>query len=290
MKLTKLKLEQIIKEELAVYAEAQALVEQEPPRRRPVRPDPEAQKARKQSLAKLRNMPAYERAKLPAGGLGEPHPRRKRSSSPPSFAGKVASTAIGASRPKARHTDMFGQMKKKEKPEDRKEAGQKIIDKIASIEKAKAPKSSKAATGPRGGETPKSIGGLGDKVLAKAAGKKPAPKKRRRPGAPSLEAASEGKGVIRRGHRGPAVKQVQSKLGIKDDGVFGGGTQRAVKAWQKKQGLKPDGVVGYLTGSRMLGKQTLRRKGFSMVQGIEQPPAAPKKPMRPRPSYEKVMP
>jgi len=83
--------------------------------------------------------------------------------------------------------------------------------------------------------------------------------RRTRRGAASLNAASEGRGVIRRGHRGDAVEEVQRMVGAVPDGIFGRGTQAKVKAWQEKQGLDPDGVVGYLTGSRMLGKETLRR-------------------------------
>lgn len=50
--------------------------------------------------------------------------------------------------------------------------------------------------------------------------------------------------TLRQGSRGDAVKQMQRKLGIAADGVFGPGTAKAVKAWQSKNGLTPDGVIG----------------------------------------------
>lgn len=50
--------------------------------------------------------------------------------------------------------------------------------------------------------------------------------------------------TLRVGSHGDAVKQMQRKLGIAADGVFGAGTAKAVKAWQEANGLKPDGVVG----------------------------------------------
>ena len=143
MKLTKLKLEQIIKEELAVYAEAQALVEQE----RFASDDTKARYARTQrEIGKRSADPDYakkqdarreaERKRLntrkpvqktPAqtGGARRPvfqtsstpktsdtHWRAKQVAGPgmkkqapsPSLAGKVASTAIGATSQQPRQT------------------------------------------------------------------------------------------------------------------------------------------------------------------------------------------
>ncbi len=53
--------------------------------------------------------------------------------------------------------------------------------------------------------------------------------------------------VVKRGHRGPAVRQIQRKLDVPADGVFGPFTERAVKRFQRAQGLVADGVVGPLT-------------------------------------------
>ena len=50
--------------------------------------------------------------------------------------------------------------------------------------------------------------------------------------------------TLRQGSRGDAVKQMQRKLGIAADGVFGPGTAKAVKAWQAKNGLTADGIMG----------------------------------------------
>ena len=50
--------------------------------------------------------------------------------------------------------------------------------------------------------------------------------------------------MLRLGSRGKAVKDLQEKLGISDDGIFGQGTESAVKEFQRKNGLIDDGVVG----------------------------------------------
>ena len=50
--------------------------------------------------------------------------------------------------------------------------------------------------------------------------------------------------TLRVGSRGDGVKQMQRKLGIAADGVFGNGTAQAVKAWQEANGLKADGIIG----------------------------------------------
>lgn len=50
--------------------------------------------------------------------------------------------------------------------------------------------------------------------------------------------------TIKRGSRGTDVATLQSKLGLRPDGIFGPGTERAVRAYQKAHGLTPDGIVG----------------------------------------------
>jgi peptidoglycan hydrolase-like protein with peptidoglycan-binding domain len=59
--------------------------------------------------------------------------------------------------------------------------------------------------------------------------------------------------TLRRGSKGPAVKQMQQKLGIPADGDFGPGTEMAVKKWQAANGLTADGVVGPKTLSVLMG-------------------------------------
>jgi len=50
--------------------------------------------------------------------------------------------------------------------------------------------------------------------------------------------------TIKQGSKGAAVKELQSKLGIKADGDFGPITDRAVRAFQASKGLVVDGIVG----------------------------------------------
>jgi putative chitinase len=47
------------------------------------------------------------------------------------------------------------------------------------------------------------------------------------------------------------VKKVQTRLGMKADGIFGTGTENAVKAWQGANGLIADGIVGMDTFLKM---------------------------------------
>ena len=57
--------------------------------------------------------------------------------------------------------------------------------------------------------------------------------------------------LIKQGSKGDAVKYIQTKLGLKADGVFGAGTATAVKALQKKHGLTADGIVGPKTWAKL---------------------------------------
>ena len=50
--------------------------------------------------------------------------------------------------------------------------------------------------------------------------------------------------TLRQGMKGEDVKNIQQKLGLKIDGVFGPGTASKIKEWQAKRGLKQDGVIG----------------------------------------------
>ena len=58
-------------------------------------------------------------------------------------------------------------------------------------------------------------------------------------------------GTVSYGSRGSVVKQVQRKVGVSADGIFGPATRSAVQRWQRSHGLTADGVVGPATGSRM---------------------------------------
>lgn len=55
-----------------------------------------------------------------------------------------------------------------------------------------------------------------------------------------------------RGSRGDSVKFLQTRLGLKADGIFGADTEREVKAFQKQKGLTVDGIVGPATWARLL--------------------------------------
>jgi hypothetical protein len=59
-------------------------------------------------------------------------------------------------------------------------------------------------------------------------------------------------GVLKVGSKGAAVKELQSKLGIEADGVFGPKTKQAVIQFQKSKGLDQDGIVGKDTVSKMM--------------------------------------
>lgn len=50
--------------------------------------------------------------------------------------------------------------------------------------------------------------------------------------------------TVRRGMRGPAVKQLQELLGLGADGIFGANTEAKVRAWQRTHDLVADGIVG----------------------------------------------
>jgi len=58
--------------------------------------------------------------------------------------------------------------------------------------------------------------------------------------------------TLRKGSRGDTVKQIQRRLGLAADGVFGPNTDKIVKMWQAKNGLVADGIVGPKTIERLL--------------------------------------
>lgn len=60
-------------------------------------------------------------------------------------------------------------------------------------------------------------------------------------------------GILQKGSTGHGVREVQRKLNLAIDGVFGPNTEKALKAWQKQHGLVADGIAGPNTLDRMLG-------------------------------------
>ena len=53
--------------------------------------------------------------------------------------------------------------------------------------------------------------------------------------------------VLRPGDRGPMVAEVQKRLGIESDGIYGPVTRRGVQNFQARNGLAADGVIGPAT-------------------------------------------
>jgi N-acetylmuramoyl-L-alanine amidase len=51
-------------------------------------------------------------------------------------------------------------------------------------------------------------------------------------------------GVLRLGDRGQAVREMQKKLGVEADGIFGPITAQAVRTFQEENGLTIDGIAG----------------------------------------------
>jgi Transglycosylase-like domain/Putative peptidoglycan binding domain len=92
--------------------------------------------------------------------------------------------------------------------------------------------------------------------------------------ADTVEASASAEVVVKRGHRGSAVRQIQSKLRIPVDGVFGPQTERAVRRFQRSEGLVADGIVGPQTraalGLEPFSSNKVRRRsgGGSGVLGI----------------------
>jgi len=62
--------------------------------------------------------------------------------------------------------------------------------------------------------------------------------------------------LLKVGSKGEDVKQLQAKLGLTADGIFGNGTAAKVKEWQAANGLTADGIVGEGTWSKMFGTTT----------------------------------
>ena len=62
---------------------------------------------------------------------------------------------------------------------------------------------------------------------------------------PAVEPLSQtGRATLRRGAIGELVRQMQTKIGVTEDGNFGSKTEAALRAFQRDHGLVPDGIVG----------------------------------------------
>jgi peptidoglycan hydrolase-like protein with peptidoglycan-binding domain len=63
-----------------------------------------------------------------------------------------------------------------------------------------------------------------------------------RPLIPAVDGQS--RPTLRRGARGALVNVIQAAVGVKEDGVFGPGTEAAVRRFQSDKRAVPDGIVG----------------------------------------------
>lgn len=59
--------------------------------------------------------------------------------------------------------------------------------------------------------------------------------------------------TVRLGSKNETVRAVQRALGLKEDGDFGPGTEKAVKSWQASNGLTADGIMGPKSLTKLLG-------------------------------------
>jgi hypothetical protein len=92
--------------------------------------------------------------------------------------------------------------------------------------------------------------------------------------ADTVRASASADVVVKRGDRGSAVRQIQSRLGIPADGVFGPQTERAVRRFQRAKGLVVDGVVGPQTraalGLGTFSPSSVRRSAGGSISSILQ--------------------
>jgi hypothetical protein len=83
--------------------------------------------------------------------------------------------------------------------------------------------------------------------------------------APTFDAVAAGRSVLRAGHRGDPVRELQAMLEqhrwsaerLAIDGTFGAATARRVREFQAANGLEPDGIVGPKTLEK-LAELTIR--------------------------------
>jgi hypothetical protein len=95
-------------------------------------------------------------------------------------------------------------------------------------------------------------------------------------GQTELEAIARGKGSLRRGAHGPAVKALQQaflRLGVVvpggDDGVFGAGLEGVVEKFQAERGLSADGVVGRGTLAALDERLAPQGPGYDAVSRLK---------------------
>lgn len=57
--------------------------------------------------------------------------------------------------------------------------------------------------------------------------------------------------LLQKGSTGADVKQLQTRLGLTADGIYGADTETNVKTWQAQNGLTADGIVGDATWAKL---------------------------------------
>ena len=62
--------------------------------------------------------------------------------------------------------------------------------------------------------------------------------------------------LLKNGSIGPDVSQLQTKLGLKEDGQFGPVTEKKVKEWQLANGLTVDGIIVQSSWDKLMGQVT----------------------------------
>jgi peptidoglycan hydrolase-like protein with peptidoglycan-binding domain len=72
--------------------------------------------------------------------------------------------------------------------------------------------------------------------------------------APAKPAAPKSFSPLKVGSKGSGVKNVQTLLKLKADGIFGSGTEKAVKDFQSKKNLPVTGIVDQATFKALKGK------------------------------------
>lgn len=95
------------------------------------------------------------------------------------------------------------------------------------------------------------------------------------PSAGALAAAVGAGQALRFGSRGEAVRDLQARIGVPADGIFGPVTDKAVREFQQRHGLVVDGVVGPKTLGA-LGKSPPQASTSPQSAGVAgTPPVAP---------------
>lgn len=181
--------------------------------------------------------------------------------------------AGGSYRPPMRQSPTLNKILAQKKAEEKKRAA------AIAAEKARQDAVKKIA---RGGGIPKKNSALKPKPAAKPAAK---PKS-------SYSSGSGGKyvkGYEKYAPRGISVADLQRRLGISADGIFGPNTLNAIKNFQRSRGLAVDGIVGPNTLAALNGRSSGGSKPSG--GGYKAPAKAPakvtvptKKPTAPKPS------